>query len=115
MLTRAKKAFIGLAALSLMATAVALTAQFFFPGVRSTSQVSVASVSTASSAVMEVAAPPADASIDAGKVLLPRPRLQSPLTSALRQTASASPPGNFPFQTVTSADHLVTLHYYSRS
>jgi hypothetical protein len=53
--------------------------------------------------------------VDSGNVLLPRPRLQSPLTDALRETVNTSPPDNFPMQTDTSADHLVTLHYHSRS
>jgi tetratricopeptide (TPR) repeat protein len=106
------KTYIGLTALSLMLVAVGFAAQSlpFSTLSASPTQVSIVS-SPSSSAAVDAAAP----SVDAGNVLLPRPRLQSPLIDALRQTANASPPGNFPFQTVASADHLVTLHYYSRS
>ncbi len=111
MLSCAKKAFVGLAALSLLIVVMGLAAQFLSSPTRSVSPARVSSASISAPVAAEAAAPPADA----GNVLLPRPRLQSPLTSAMRQTTNASPPGNFPFQTATSADHLVTLHYYRRS
>ena len=111
MFSCAKKAFVGLAALSLLIVVMGLAAQFLSSPTRSVSPARVSSASISAPVAAEAAAPPADA----GNVLLPRPRLQSPLTSAMRQTTNASPPGNFPFQTATSADHLVTLHYYRRS
>lgn len=109
------RAHIGLAALLLLLfltmTATA-SAQWAGRPALSTSATSVVIASTPSSATAaELAAPPADV----GSRLLPRPRLLAPLSDILRQTANAAPPGNFPFQSVTSPDRLVTLHYYYRS
>jgi tetratricopeptide (TPR) repeat protein len=108
MFTRTRIYF-GLTTLLLLGVVAVAAAQW---RARPARQASTAIASSSSASLLNLAAPPLAGQ---GVMLTPRPRLLTPQDAKTPSTARTSPPGNFPFQTVTSSDHLVTLHYYYRS